>query len=158
QHSPAGITTDIGDEAKAYQSLVALFEQSSARFVHHDAYLRMGASLTYGELDDASRCLAASLHSTRLKKGDRIAIMMPNLLQYPVCLFGAWRAGAVVVNTNPLYTPTELEHQLSDSGAEIIIIAENFAHTLQKALPRTKIKHIVLTGVGDMLGTVKGGI
>lgn len=158
QHYPAGIPTDIGDEAKAYPSLVALFEESCARFVRHDAYLSMGASLTYGELDEASRCFAAWLQSIGLKKGDRIAIMMPNLLQYPVCLFGAWRAGAVVVNTNPLYTPTELEHQLSDSGAEIIVIAENFAHTLQKALPRTQIKHIVLTGVGDMLGKVKGPI
>jgi len=157
-HYPPGIPTDISSELKAYSSLVALLEESCARFVRHNAYLSMGARLTYGELDEASRCFAAWLQSIGVKKGDRIALMMPNLLQYPICLFGAWRAGAVVVNTNPLYTPSELEHQLGDSGAEVIIIAENFAHTLEKALPRTPIKHIVLTGVGDMLGTVKGAI
>ena len=158
EHYPPGIPTDISDEAKAYPSLVALFEESCARFLRHSAYVSMGVGLSYGELDEASRCFAGWLQSIGLKKGDRIALMMPNLLQYPVCLFGAWRAGAVVVNTNPLYTPSELEHQLVDSGAEIIIIAENFAHTLEKTLPRTQIKHIVITGVGDMLGTVKGGV
>ena len=157
-HYPPGIPTDITREAKACPSLVALFEESCARFVRRSAYISMGVHLTYGELDEASRCFAAWLQSIGVKKGDRVALMMPNLLQYPICLFGAWRAGAVVVNTNPLYTPTELEHQLVDSGAETIIIAENFAHTLQKTLPRTKIKHIVVTGVGDMLGTVKGRI
>lgn len=158
EHYPPGIPTDITDEAQAYTSLVELFEESCARFVSHSAYVSMGVRLTYGELDEASRCFAAWLQSIGIKKGDRIALMMPNLLQYPICLFGAWRAGAVVVNTNPLYTPTELEHQLVDSGAEIIVIAENFAHTLQKTLPKTNIKHIVITTVGDMLGSVKGGI
>lgn len=158
QHYPAGVPTDISNEAKAYASLVELFEESCARFVRHDAYVSMGVRLTYGELDEASRCFAAWLQSIGLKKGDRIALMMPNLLQYPVCLFGAWRAGAVVVNTNPLYTPTELEHQLVDSAAEVIVIAENFAHTLQKTLAHTQVKHIVITGVGDMLGGVKGPV
>jgi len=158
EHYPAGIPTDISDAVKACPSLVALFEESCARFVRRSAYVSMGVSLSYGELDEASRCFAAWLQSIGVKKGDRIALMMPNLLQYPICLFGAWRAGAVVVNTNPLYTPTELEHQLVDSGAEIIVVAENFAHTLEKALPRTQIKHIVITGVGDMLGMVKGAI
>lgn len=157
-HYPPGIPTDISAELQACPSLVALFEESCARFVRRRAYISMGAHLTYGELDEASRCFAAWLQSIGVKKGDRVALMMPNLLQYPVCLFGCWRAGAVVVNTNPLYTPHELEHQLVDSGAEVIIIAENFAHTLEKTLARTQIKHIVLTGVGDMLGKVKGGI
>ena len=155
---PAGIPTDITKEAAACASLVALFEDSCARFVRRSAYVSMGASLTYGELDEASRCFAAWLQSIGVRKGDRVALMMPNLLQYPICLFGAWRAGAVIVNTNPLYTASELEHQLSDSGAEVIVIAENFAHTLEKALPRTPIKHIVITSVGDMLGAIKGAV
>lgn len=156
QHYPPGVPVDISADAKAYPSLVALFEESCARFVRLNAYISMGVTLSYGELDEASRCFAAWLQSIGVKKGDRIALMMPNVLQYPICLFGAWRAGAVVVNTNPLYTPDELEHQLSDSGAEVIVVAENFAHTVQKALPRTALKHIVITGIGDMLGKVKG--
>ncbi len=158
QHYPPGVPTDISKEADAYPSLVALFEESCARFVRHSAYLSMGVSLSYGELDEASRCFAAWLQSIGVRKGDRVALMMPNLLQYPVCLFGAWRAGAVVVNTNPLYTAAELEHQLADSGAQVIVVAENFAHTVQKALPNTSVKHIVVTGVGDMLGRLKGPI
>ena len=158
QHYPTGVPTTISEEAKAYPSLVSLYEESCARFVRHTAYISMGVRLSYGELDEASRCFAAWLQSMGLKKGDRIALMMPNLLQYPICLFGAWRAGAVVVNTNPLYTEDELAHQLGDSGAEIIVVAENFAHTVQKALPRTALKHIVITGVGDMLGKVRGPI
>ena len=157
-HYPPGVPTDISAQANACPSLVALFEESCARFVRRTAYVSMGVELSYGELDEASRCFAAWLQSIGLNKGDRIALMMPNLLQYPICLFGAWRAGAIVVNTNPLYTPSELEHQLVDSGAEVIVIAENFAHTLEKALSRTQIRHIIVTGVGDMLGTVKGGI
>jgi long-chain acyl-CoA synthetase len=155
---PPGVPTDIRTEAQACPSLVALFEESCARFVRRTAYLSMGVRLSYGELDEASRCFAAWLQSVGVKKGDRVALMMPNLLQYPVCLFGAWRAGAVVVNTNPLYTPHELEHQLVDSGAEVIVIAENFAHTLQKTLPRTRVREIVVTGVGDMLGTIRGAV
>ena len=158
EHYPPGIPTDISKEAAAYPSLVAMIEESCARFVRHTAYTSMGVRMSYGELDEASRCFAAWLQSIGLKKGDRIALMLPNLLQYPICLFGAGRAGAIVVNTNPLYTPTELEHQLVDSGAETIVIAENFAHTLQKALPATRIKNIVVTGVGDMLGSVKGPV
>ena len=156
EHYPQGVPTDIAQEAAGYSSLVALIEESCARFVNHTAYLSMGVRLGYGELDEASRCFAAWLQSIGVKKGDRIALMLPNLLQYPICLVGAWRAGAVVVNTNPLYTASELEHQLSDSGAETIVIAENFAHTLQQALPNTRIKHIVVTGIGDMLGKIRG--
>lgn len=158
QHYPRGVPTDISNEAESYPSLVELFEESCARFVRHSAYLSMGVSLSYGELNEASRCFAAWLQSIGVRKGDRIALMMPNLLQYPVCLFGAWRAGAVVVNTNPLYTAAELEHQLADAGVEVIVVAENFAHTVQKALPNTPIKHIVVTGVGDMLGKLKGPV
>lgn len=158
QHYPAGVPTDINEEANSYPSLVSLYEESCARFVRHTAYISMGARLSYGELDEASRCFAAWLQSIGLKKGDRIALMLPNLLQYPICLFGAWRAGAVVVNTNPLYTADELAHQLADSGAELIVVAENFAHTVEKALPRTALKHIVITGVGDMLGKLKGPV
>ncbi|HLT98185.1 MAG TPA: AMP-binding protein [Burkholderiaceae bacterium] len=158
QHYPPGVPTDISEQLKDYESLIALFEESCARFVRHTAYISMGTKLSYGELDEASRCFAAWLQSIGVQKGDRIALMMPNVLQYPVCLFGAWRAGAVVVNTNPLYTADELEHQLSDAGAEIIVVAENFAHTVEKALPRIPLKHIVVTGVGDMLGRLKAPI
>src|SRR5690554_6255082 len=147
EHYPPGIPTDISREAAGFSSLVAMLEESCARFVRHTAYTGMGVRMSYGELDEASRCFAAWLQSTGLKKGDRIALMMPNVLQYPVCLFGAWRAGAVIVNTNPLYTASELEHQLSDSGAEIIVVAENFAHTVEAALPRTSVKHVVVTRV-----------
>lgn len=157
-HYPPGVPADITDRANSYSSLVSLFEESCSRYAEKTAYISMGATMTYGQLDERSRHFAAWLQSIGVNKGDRVALMMPNLLQYPVCLFGTLRAGAVVVNTNPLYTATELEHQLSDSGAETIIIAENFASTLQQALPKTAIKRIVVTSLGDMLGLVKGAI
>ncbi|NYT84649.1 AMP-binding protein [Pollutimonas harenae] len=157
-HYPPGIPADISNEAAKYDSLMAMFEESCSRHGQNVAYISMGVKLTYAELDERSRHFAAWLQAHGIKKGDRVALMMPNLLQYPVCLFGVLRMGAVVVNTNPLYTPSELEHQLQDSGAETIIIAENFAHTLQKALPNTSIKTIIKTSVGDMLGTVRGAI
>ncbi|SHI44978.1 AMP-binding protein [Pollutimonas bauzanensis] len=157
-HYPPGIPADITEQANAYGSLVALLEESCARYADKTAYISMDATLSYRQLDEHARHFAAWLHAIGIKKGDRVALMMPNLLQYPVCLFGALRAGAVVVNTNPLYTATELEHQLADSGAETIVIVENFAATLQKALPRTAIKHIVVTSIGEMLGTVKGAV
>jgi long-chain acyl-CoA synthetase len=157
-HYPPGIPADITEEANRYSSLVALFEESCSLHAEKTAYISMGVTMTYKQLDEHARHFAAWLQSIGIKKGDRVALMMPNLLQYPVCLFGALRAGAVAVNTNPLYTATELEHQLSDSGAETIIIAENFAATLQKALPKTAIKHIVVTSLGEMLGTVKGAV
>ncbi len=156
EHYPAGIPADITDEAARYDSLAALFEESCANHADNAAYLSMGASMTYAQLEESSRHFAAWLQSVGVGKGDRVALMMPNLLQYPVCLFGVLRAGAVAVNTNPLYTATELEHQLRDSGAETIVIAENFAHTLQQALPNTGIKRIVVTSLGEMLGLVKG--
>ena len=157
-HYPSGVPADITDEAAKYDSLMELFEESCARHAQNVAYISMGVTLTYAELDERSRHFAAWLQSKGIKQGDRVALMMPNLLQYPVCLFGVLRAGAIVVNTNPLYTPSELEHQLQDAGAETIVIAENFAHTLQKALPNTSVKTIVMTSLGDMLGTVKGAV
>src|SRR5690606_1632013 len=157
-HYPPGVPADITGEAAKYDSLMALFEESCSRHAQNVAYISMGVKLTYAELDERSQQFAAWLQAHGIKKGDRVALMMPNLLQYPVCLFGVLRMGGVVVNTNPLYTPAELEHQLHDSGAETIVIAENFAHTLQKALPNTPIKTIIKTSVGDMLGAVKGAV
>ncbi len=158
EHYPKGVPADITDQAQAYASLAAMFDESCLNHAQDVAYISMGSSMTYAQLDAHSRHFAAWLQSVGIKKGERVALMMPNLLQYPVCLFGTLRAGAVVVNTNPLYTGTELEHQLRDSGAETIVIAENFAHTLEQILAKTVIKHIVVTSLGEMLGTVKGTI
>ncbi|TEA76811.1 AMP-binding protein [Allopusillimonas ginsengisoli] len=155
-HYPAGIPAEITDEAAKYDSLVSILEESCGRHADSIAYYSLGASMTYAELDKYSGQFAAWLQAKGLKKGDRVSLMMPNLLQYPVCLFGTLRAGGVVVNTNPLYTATELHHQLKDSGARIIVIAENFAHTLQDAMADTAVDTVVLTALGDMLGTLKG--
>lgn len=157
EHYPPGVPADIADEAARYESLVSVLEQSCTAFGAKTAYHSMGATLSYAELDAQSMRFAAWLQSRGIGKGDRVALMMPNLLQYPICLFGILRAGAVAVNTNPLYTPAELEHQMNDSGARCIIVAENFAHTLQQALPNIKtLDTIVVTALGDMLGPVKG--
>ncbi len=140
-------------------SLKELQERSYATFGDHVAYVQMGRSMTYRELDEQSRAFAAWLQKIAgLKKGDRLAIMLPNVLQYPVALFGALRAGIVVVNTNPLYTARELEHQLQDAGAAAILVLENFAHVVQEVLPRTQVKHVLVTGVGDYLAFPKGSI
>ena len=155
-HYPDGVPADITDQAQRYDSLVALFEESCKLYAERVAYVSMGSTMTYAQLDQRSRDFAAWLQTIGVQKGDRVALMMPNMLQYPVCLFGTMRAGAVVVNTNPLYTADELTHQLKGSGAQTIVIAENFAHTLQKSLPHTDIKSIVLTSLGEMLGTAKG--
>ncbi|MYN12658.1 AMP-binding protein [Pusillimonas sp. TS35] len=155
-HYPPGIPADITEAAARYGSLVALFEESCTAHADRTAYYSLGASMRYAELEEYSRYFAAWLQSIGLNKGDRVALMMPNVFQYPVCLFGVLRAGGVVVNTNPLYTPSELNHQLADSGATVIVIAENFAHTLQDALPGTAVKTIVVTGIGDLLGGIKG--
>src|SRR5258706_11619760 len=123
------------------------------------AFTNMGATLTYTQLDQLSRAFGAWLqHKAGLVRGDRVALMMPNILQYPVALFGALRAGMVVVNTNPLYTARELEHQLKDSGAKAIVIVENFVHVLQQVLPRTDLKKVVVTRIGDLLGIPRGFI
>ena len=129
---PAGVPAEI--DAAQYPSLVALFEESFAKYKNANAYACMDKKLTYGQLDEMSRALGAWLQSKGLQRGDRVAIMMPNVLQYPVCVAGILRAGYVVVNVNPLYTPRELEHQLKDSGAKAIVIIENFAKTLEQVL------------------------
>ena len=147
---PAGIPHDI--DIEHIPSLVALFEDACAKYGDQVAYISMGKEMTYRQLDEESKHFAGWLQSLGLKKGERVALMMPNLLQYPVALFGTLRAGCVVVNCNPLYTPRELEHQLKDSGATAIVIVENFAHTLQQAIVRTAIKHVVVTPMGELLG------
>ncbi len=151
---PPGVPHEI--DTGTYTSLVSLVQESCHRFANSTAFMSMGASMSYAQLDARTRDFAAWLQMQGLSKGDRVALMMPNLLQYPVCLFGALRAGCIVVNCNPLYTAAELSHQLADSGATAIVIAENFAHTLEKALPDTALQHVLVTSVGDMLGPVKG--
>ena len=153
---PPGVPTDI-DPTK-YASLVALLEESFAKFRARRAFVCMDKSISYGELDDMSRDFAAYLQHTGLKFGDRVAVMMPNVLQYPVATAGILRAGMTVVNVNPLYTPRELEHQLNDSGAEAIVILENFATTLEKVIRNTRVKHVILANMGDLLGFPKGAI
>src|SRR5262245_3236404 len=153
---PEGVPADI--DPKRYSSLVAMFEESLAKHRDAHAYVSMDKTLTYGQLDELSTAFAAWLQGRGLARGDRVAVMMPNLLQYPVAVFGILRAGCVVVNVNPLYTPRELEHQLKDSGAKAIIIIENFARTLEQVIPRTSVGHIVLASMGDMLGFPKGPI
>ncbi len=151
---PEGIPAEV--DVAAYNSLKEILEKSCARFADLPAYGNMGVSITYRELDQMSRDFAAYLQKVvGMKKGDRLAIMLPNLLQYPVALFGAQRAGVVVVNTNPLYTARELEHQLKDSGATAIVVLENFAHTLEEVLPRTPVKTIITTQIGDMFPAFK---
>jgi long-chain acyl-CoA synthetase len=143
-------------DTQAYSSLKEVLEESCQRFRDLPAYSNMGISITYDELDRATRNFAAYLQKgLGLHKGDRLAIMMPNLLQYPVALFGALRSGLTVVNVNPLYTVRELEHQLKDSGATAIVVLENFAHTLQEVIGKTSVKTVITTQVGDMLPPIK---
>ncbi|EJI86069.1 FadD [Alishewanella aestuarii B11] len=152
---PSGVPAEIN--ADHYSSLLDIFEQSIAKFADKVAFVNMGKSITYRELDQQSQAFAAYLqHELGLKKGDAVAIMMPNLLQYPVALMGVLRAGCSVVNVNPLYTPRELQHQLTDSKARAIVIVENFAHTLMAVEKNIQVEHVILTKMGDMLGTVKG--
>ena len=145
---PEGTPAEI--DAAAYPTLVALFEESCRRFADRPAYHNLGVSLSFRDLERLSGQFAAYLQGLGLARGERVALMMPNLLQYPVALFGALRAGLVVVNTNPLYTPRELRHQLRDSGARCIVVLENFAHVLQQVRADTAIEHIVTTAVGDL--------
>ena len=152
-----GVPAEIDPDE--YQSLGDLFEKSVAKYRERVAYICMGAQITYGELDTLSRNFAVYLQSElKLPPGARVALMMPNVLQYPICMLGALRAGYVVVNCNPLYTPRELEHQLHDSGAEAIVILENFAHTLASVIDRTPVKTVVIARLGDLLGFPKGKI
>lgn len=154
---PAGVPADI--DLTQYGSIGDLFAEGVRKFGPRTAYVNMDKAISYDELDRLSAAFAGFLQQDlKLPKGARIALMMPNLLQYPVCLWGALRAGYVVVNCNPLYTPRELEHQLKDSGAEVIVILENFASTLQEVLAHTPVKHVVVTRIGDMLGGLKGAL
>ncbi|MBP1208228.1 long-chain acyl-CoA synthetase [Duganella sp. 1411] len=141
-----------------YRSITHLLEESFSKFADRNAYVCMDKFLTYGELDKLSRQMAAWLQSKGLKPGARVAIMMPNVLQYPVAMAAILRAGYVVVNVNPLYTPRELQHQLVDSGSEAIIVLENFATTVEQVIAHTQVKHVVVASMGDMLGTLKGAI
>jgi long-chain acyl-CoA synthetase len=147
------IPTEINPDR--YSSLVDIFEQSVEKFATNTSYINMGSSITFKELNILSRDFAAYLQNCGLKKGDAVAIMMPNLLQYPIALFGILRAGMVVVNVNPLYTPRELQHQLKDSDAKAIIIVENFAHTLAEVITATNVQTVLLTSLGDLLPPFK---
>ncbi|MFA7347550.1 MAG: AMP-binding protein [Desulfurivibrionaceae bacterium] len=149
KHYPHGIPAEV--DIFRYTSLRDMFEQSCKRFQAHPAFTNMGVAMTYGELDLFSREFGAYLQQVAgLGKGDRVAIMLPNLLQYPVALFGALRAGMVVVNVNPLSTPRELRHQLADSGAVAVLVLENFAHTLQEVIGATAVRHVITTQIGDL--------
>jgi len=153
---PDGVPAEI--DIANYESLSQVIEESFRKYAGRPAFACMGKSILYAELDAMSQKIAAWLQSRGLKKGARVAVMMPNVLQYPVAMVGIIRAGYVVVNVNPLYTPRELEHQLKDSGAEAIFILENFATTLEQVIARTAIKHVVVASMGDLLGAVKGTV
>src|ERR1700753_1565410 len=150
KHYPAGVPADI--DATQYSSLVELLEESFAKFADRKAFICMDKSISYRDLDEMSVALGAYLQSRGLAKGARVALMMPNVLQYPGATPAVRRAGFAVVNVNPLYTSRELEHQLKDCGAEAIIVLENFATTLQKAIGQTPVKHVIVASMGDMLG------
>lgn len=156
QNYPAGVPADV--DWQRYRSCVELFDEAIAKYRNADAFVCMDKRITYDELDRMATRLAAWLQSTGLQRGARVAMMMPNVLQYPIAILAVLRAGCVVVNVNPLYTPRELEHQLKDSGAEAIIVLENFAATLEQVIEKTPIKHVVVTGVGDLFGFPKGPI
>jgi long-chain acyl-CoA synthetase len=155
---PSGVPSDI--DPSVYPSVVALIEESFAKYRDHKAYVCMDKAITFGEVDTLSQALAAWLQGRGLKRGARVAIMMPNVLQYPVAVAAVLRAGFIAVNVNPLYTAPELEHQLEDSGAEAVIVLENFASTLEQALRagagKTAVKHVVVASMGDLLGFPKG--
>ena len=153
---PPGVPAEI--DPTLYSSLVAMLDESFHAHRGKDAFVCMGKTVTYDELESSSRALGAWLQSAGLKKGARVAIMLPNILQNPIAMFGALRAGMTVVNVNPLYTPRELEFQLKDSGAEAIVVLENFAHNLADVIARTSIKHVIVASMGDLLGVVKGTI
>ncbi|MFM9886047.1 MAG: long-chain-fatty-acid--CoA ligase [Burkholderiales bacterium] len=152
---PPGVPAEVRFDQ--FASIGELVDSCTKKYADRPAYTNMGKTLTFGDLDRMSRNFGAWLHAKGYVKGSRVAIMMPNVLQYPVVVFGALRAGCIVVNCNPLYTPRELEHQLRDSGAEVIVILENFASTLEQVVKSTPLKHVIVAAVGDLLG-VKGHI
>ena len=145
-------------EPDAYPSLVAIIDEAIARFPDRPAFENMGVRIAFAELDRLAKDFTGYLSRAGLARGDRIALMMPNVLQYPVALVGALRAGLVVVNTNPLYTVRELRHQLADSGARAIVVLENFGHVLEECIEDTDVEHVVVTGLGDMLGFPKSAL
>ncbi len=150
-----GVSAEV--DVRQFSSIVDVFRQSTENYAERTAFINMGKSMSFRELAEAAGHFSSFLqHHLKLKRGDRVAIMMPNLLQYPVALFGALQAGMTVVNVNPLYTPRELTHQLTDSGATTIVVLENFANTLELVLPRTQVQNIVVASIGDMLGGLKG--
>jgi long-chain acyl-CoA synthetase len=151
---PAGVPAEI--DVNQYETVSQVLEESMKTYAARTAFVCMGKSITYAQIDAASRSLGAWLQSRGIAPGGRVALMMPNIMQYPVCVAAVLRAGYVVVNINPLYTPRELEHQLKDSGAEAIIIIENFATTLEKIVANTPVKHVVVAAMGDLLGGLKG--
>ncbi|WP_350294909.1 long-chain-fatty-acid--CoA ligase [Limnohabitans sp. Rim8] len=153
---PEGVPSDI--DASRYSSLVTLMQEGFSQFADRTAFSFMGKDLSYADLDTQSQAMAAYFQSLGLAKGDRIAIMMPNVPQYPIAVAAILRAGYVVVNVNPLYTPRELEHQLKDSGSQAIVIIENFASTLDKCIAQTAVKHVVMCAMGDRLGLLKGSL
>lgn len=153
---PKGIPAEIN--LYDYTSVVELFEDALKKYSNRVAYENMGKQLTFAQVDSLSTHFAAYLQSLGLKKGDRIAIQMPNLLQFPIAFIGSLKAGLIVVNTNPLYTPREMEHQFKDSGAKAIVIVANFANNLEQIIHNTSIKHVIITQLGDMLGGLKGAL
>ncbi len=153
---PEGVPPDI--DASQYSSLVGLLDESFSKYANRPAYSFMGKDFSFAQTDQESLAMAAYLQSLGLSKGDRVAVMMPNVPQYPVVVAAILRAGLVVVNVNPLYTARELEHQLKDSGAKAIVIIENFAATLEKCIAQTPVQHVVLTAMGDRLGLLKGSL
>ena len=154
KHYPAGVPADV--DPSQYKSVAELIEEAFRKYSARDAYVSMGKSMTFREVDELSRNFGAWLQSRGLSKGARVALMMPNVLQYPVAIAGVLRAGYVVVNVNPLYTARELVHQLTDSGAEAIVILENFAGTLEQVIAKTPVKHVVVASMGDLFGFLKG--
>jgi long-chain acyl-CoA synthetase len=150
KHYPKGVPAEI--DINTYASLRDVFEESCSKYAGRKAYTCMGKSMTFSELDTLTAAFGAWLQGQGCKKGSRVALMMPNILQYPVCLFGALRAGCTIVNVNPLYTARELEHQLNDSGAEILIVVENFAATYQEIAAKTKVRKVIVTSIGELLG------
>src|SRR5690606_2474719 len=154
---PAGVPAEI--DVDEFQSIPAVLEQSIRQYGDRPAFTNMGKTLTYAQIDELSRQFAGYLlGELKLKKGDRVAIMMPNCLQYPIATFGVLRAGLTVVNVNPMYTARELKHQLVDSGTSVVLVLDNFASTVQEVVPHTDVQHVITTGLGDLLGFPKGAI
>jgi len=155
QHYPAGVPANINPDA--YTCVTDMLDECFVKYKDRPAFYFMGKMLTFKQVDEMSRHFGAYLRTRGLEPGDRVALMMPNIMQYPIAMFGALRAGLILVNTNPLYTPREMRHQFVDSGAKAIIIAENFAHNLEQIIGETQIKTVILTSIGEMLG-LKGAV